>query len=577
MKKGVIFVLFAVLLLIIGYLGLSLTGYVVSPPRGSVARPSGGPMVTRHVEENGNFTNVHLNILSDEKILAIRENFPNNSISWYNLSNHNFEIAEFKHSENTWVFADSNHSLDDFEISYRVDSNVNAEGGEYFYFEGDELVSYEIQGDLFECNNLVCISPIVKAGEPTRISIIPPTEGIYSQAYIYRRGIRYKGRLKLCDGRKCNEKLKIEYDLPEEWVNDDYVLRVYDYSESNWRNRWKSFNFSLTNGEEPRDTEIIVGDTNLTFGDSLNIQIKPGNEGVSRYAYIQGKDFYFSNYIGLDCSDYICKEDINLTYEIKNNLINGNYVFRIYDHNELSLNYSSRWKEIPFHVEGIEFKKFNVSINTTKVAPGEKIEINIQPSSLGIPPVVYVVKNKIYMETIKLNCPNYKCFDNQKVSYSIPDYFVSGNYEFLIYDYGESDWKKMRKTFSFEVINGIEPRNLTVELLTNSLRPGDSISIEINAGTEGISNYVTYFKYQDIKTKKIDYKYYKYTRLNCSSYKCYGNYNLKIPIPSNWPEGEYGIRVYDYGESDWRVRNKYFNFIVSKISKFPKNPVRPSQ
>jgi hypothetical protein len=524
--------------------------------------------VIREIHLNENSIIAIIKINSSKHIISIKEFLPTNSIIDYNITG-NYEILEFKSSETTWIIADKDKIINThityiLNTSYQLPEKIK---GNFSYFKGEKIIDKKIIGEenIGKCASLVCLPSEIKAGENFTLTFHPSEKGIYKYAWIYRKNKLYKAHLKISDQWKVKQKKRIQYSLPTTWINDIYTLKVYDYSGQN--NHWKEFDFVLIGGKEIKELQINLSKKNLNAGQTLNINIDPGSEGISKYAhiYINGN---FYEHISLNCSSDIwkCKSPISFNYDIPNNSVTGDYSLIIYDLNEI--NWQDKRKEFNFHVNGQKKQDTKIQYHPKKLNIQENLDINITPGSYGISRYVYVYKDNLYIDYFKLDCPFRICKNPINKNYKIPYYLVSGNYSFRILDYSEdsNNWKDKYKYFYFEIQDGAVSKNLSVSINPSIISAGQTLNLEIKPSNYGISRYISYGKYKtnSQESNYYDYNYYKYKKLKCESWRCHQNINTSILIHSDFPQGDYWLRIYDYSEKSYLDRTKKFNFTIEK-------------
>ena len=102
--------------------------------------------VTRSISVSDSEVSLSLQIVSDQKIIAITEILPEGSeVLDYGI-NQDYEIFSFKESENTWIIADSNNTIN-AEIFYVIDIAVGQEiNGVYQYQINGTMETFDIVG-----------------------------------------------------------------------------------------------------------------------------------------------------------------------------------------------------------------------------------------------------------------------------------------------------------------------------------------------------------------------------------------------------------------------------------------------
>jgi len=390
---------------------------------------------------------------------------------------------------------------------------------------------------------------VVTTGDNLLISVIPASEGAYKNVYIYRSPNSYKKYVSLaCDTYKCTNPVNTSFIIPTSWANGGYYASIYDYSESNYRNRWKKFYFNVTGGAVQRDFYVQIYPETVNVGEDLGEIIIPGTDGIyNRVYYYTSDNKYKTNTIL--CASSKCYDPINTSFTIPTSWASGGYYLRIYDYT------AGGWKNYNFNVTGgTPPRELYVQIYPETVNVGEDLQEIIIPGTDGIynRAYYYTADNKYKTNTIL--CASSKCYDTINTSFTIPTSWASGGYYLRIYDYGEADYNKRWKKFYFNVTGGTPPRDLYVDIYPETVNVGEDLQEIIIPGTDGIYNRAYYYT--------ADNKYKTYTTL-CGSSKCYDTINTSFTIPTSWGGESHYLRIYDYGEADYRNRWKKFFFEVT--------------
>jgi len=180
----------------------------------------------------------------------------------------------------------------------------------------------------------------VLAGADLYVSILPGSEGVYKYVPIYDSNDRYEGYISLgCEGYRCYDPVNATYNIPLNWANGTYKIKVYDYLAR----KFVEDEFEVVGSSYvSRETSFFVWPDPVLAGADLYVSILPGSEGVSKYVYIYDSNDRYEDYISLECEGYRCYDPVNATYNIPLNWANGTYKIKVYDYNI----YGSLEKEI---------------------------------------------------------------------------------------------------------------------------------------------------------------------------------------------------------------------------------------
>ncbi len=193
------------------------------------------------------------------------------------------------------------------------------------------------------CEDIVCLGETTFMNDSFNIYFNPPPEGIYQRAWVYRTGSIYKKSFLLCDRSRCTDPVTLSYSTPESWISDDYIIKIFDYSDSSW----KHYNFT-NYGSHHTELNIEVPEI-AVIGEDISIEIAPGSEGVNKMISIRDHEHDKVDEIILDCPTGICKSNVTFSYRVPGTFSAGSYYLSFYDYNEPG--YLQRFKNIQFEVE----------------------------------------------------------------------------------------------------------------------------------------------------------------------------------------------------------------------------------
>jgi len=316
---------------------------------------------------------------------------------------------------------------------------------------------------------------------------------------------------------------------------------------------------------------VNITPTTVAVGNPIYVSVYPPPQGIYELLWIHRSPSFYSGYIDLNCG-YKCYGQRNTAYTIPLSYVNGEYYLEVLDYSESE--YPSSGKRVYFNVTGgSEAKNLSVNFSPQPAVAGKNISIQIIPGTEGVYKYFYMfssldnrIKAWFYMNTEI--CPAgkfwcYHCFYNpMNVSYFISSSWVNGQYYIWMYDWSEANYSKSWKKFYFNVTNGSERRNMSVNITPKIVQAGKSINVSLTPPTEGTMKYAYIYK------NKYGGIYKNYTFFACGNNItwgfCYDSINFSVNIPSWWVSDEYYISFYDYSKnwSDPEIWKKvYFNVI----------------
>ena len=289
----------------------------------------------------------------------------------------------------------------------------------------------------------------LNVGEDLQEIIIPGTDGVYNRAYYYTTDNKYKTNTVLCTTSPCHDTINTSFTIPASWASGGYYLRIYDYGEADYRNRWKKFYFNVTGGAAQRDLHLQTYPETVNAGDDLGAVIIPGTDGVYNRAYFYTTDNKYKTNTVL-CATSKCYDAINTSFTIPASWASGGYYLRIYDYGEAD--YQKRWKKAYFNVTGgTPPRDLYVKIYPETINVGEDLQEVIIPGTDGVYNRAYYYTTDNKYKTNTILCATSKCYDAINTSFTIPKSWTSGKYYLRIYDYMETDYRNRWKKFNFEV------------------------------------------------------------------------------------------------------------------------------
>jgi len=328
---------------------------------------------------------------------------------------------------------------------------------------------------------------------------------------------------------------------------------------------------------------VNVTPTTVSAGHDINISVSPGVKGIWVVSYIYRSPSFYSGWLMFNCTTNTCYNPVNATYHVPASFVNGEYYFTIYDLSDT--NYSTWIKQYNFTVAGgAPLRNLSVNITPKPAVAGTNITIQIFPGTEGIWRDIFIYSSKdlkprgsFYITSTM--CPYGKasfCYTPVNLSYYIPanstdwvngEYFVRINdisepgtwfYGSPTYTYGTP------KNFTFNVIGGVQGRDLSVTIDPLNVQAGNSINVNLIPPAEGTSKYVYIYK------NKYGGIYKNYSFVPCGSNVtwglCFDQTNFNINIPSNWVSDEYYLSVYDNSVNWWSpdVRKKFYFHVNSE-------------
>lgn len=202
--------------------------------------------VTRDIVFDGDKFKVTLHIVSNENILAVTENLASD-IQSFEVSK-NYEISEFKQSENTWLLADKNVKINSDLIYYLPSDYSKSLSGNFSILSTkDQLVTTAIKGKSVLCNNVACVVGISRAKFnfyflPTKRT---DADSLYNTAIVYKKGEKITNglvclktsktckKVSICRTSQCSgSEIPVSFAVPSGWKGD-YILRVRDKKTNN--------------------------------------------------------------------------------------------------------------------------------------------------------------------------------------------------------------------------------------------------------------------------------------------------------------------------------------------------------
>jgi subtilisin family serine protease len=228
------------------------------------------------------------------------------------------------------------------KYSLRIYDYGSPRGWKKFYFD----VGGGIEPKLF--NISLSPDPVI-AGDDLYLNITPGNKGIYKRIYFYTEDNKYKKAESLsCSSYKCFDHIVKNVNIPNNWANGKYYVKIYDYSETNYRNRWKKFYFNIVGGVEPRPFNVSLWPNPVALGEKIHLNITPGTEGIYKRIYFYTEDNKYKKFEFLNCSSYKCFNSFINNFEIPYVWESGRYYVKIYDYSET--NYRNRWKKFYFNI-----------------------------------------------------------------------------------------------------------------------------------------------------------------------------------------------------------------------------------
>ena len=184
--------------------------------------------------------------------------------------------------------------------------------------------------------------------------------------------------------------------------------------------------------------------------------------------------------------------------------------------------------------------KAQIQVSPLKVNVGSKITINATPNAGSIYPYVYIYRGNSYKTSIPSTCPSFLCFNPVSLSFTIPTSWINDTYNVRILDFPNYNWQIIY--FNVTGSSAVQ-KNGALSLSPNLVNAGNALIINVSPGNDGSSNYAYIYKDNIYKT---------YFRLNpCSAIPCYNNLLGSFTIPSNWANGTYAVKVYDYAQYNY--------------------------
>jgi len=303
------------------------------------------------------------------------------------------------------------------------------------------------------------------------------------------------------------------------------------------------------------DQLTITFDPNpVNAGATMNIVVSPTANGVSRYAYVYYQNRIYETSVYL-CDTSKCYQSLVKSLNIPANWINGDYALSVYDY---SVN---RSKIFYFYVDGPELTLASASLSPEVVNAGSALTLSVVPGIKGVSKSVPIYKETgIYKTSFDLPCAinSSTCYNPVTGLFTVPTNWVNGRYYMEIQDNsvkylanGSGNGTSSTARLYFTVVNGAEPRDLSVVLTPNPVSRGSALKIDITPGNEGI--YSSAYVYDSAGRYKTS------INLNCPTYRCYDPKTVYYTIPTTWTIGSYTMKIYDYNTNSYK--NFPFNVI----------------